>query len=95
MKPDSSQTTISQPALPTFLTISELTMNIPEPIMEPITMRVPSSKVSDRLKEDVFSNSVILQEKYYLFFFVVSLLFSTIAFMPFITSEVIFNSLLL
>jgi hypothetical protein len=41
-----SQTTISQPALPTVRVISALTIKIPEPIMDPATIKVPSSRPS-------------------------------------------------
>jgi hypothetical protein len=37
---------ISHPAEPTWRTISELTINIPEPIMEPTTSMVPSNNPS-------------------------------------------------
>jgi hypothetical protein len=45
-----TQTAISQPALPTFLVISALTMKIPDPIMEPATIMVPSNKLNVGLK---------------------------------------------
>src|SRR5690606_2250867 len=50
MNPVISQTPISQPALPTFLTMSALTMKIPEPIMEPATIIVASQRPSTGLK---------------------------------------------
>src|SRR5580698_5984431 len=50
IKPVISQTKSNQPALPTFRVISALTMKIPDPIMDPATIMVPSSKPSDGLK---------------------------------------------
>jgi hypothetical protein len=44
INPVMSHTAISHPALPTFLVISALTMNIPEPIMDPATIIVASSR---------------------------------------------------
>jgi hypothetical protein len=51
IKPVISQTKISQPALPTVRVISALTIKIPEPIMLPATINVPSSKPSVGLNE--------------------------------------------
>src|ERR1700754_5337745 len=46
MKPVSTQIAISQPDEPTLRIISALTINIPDPIMEPATSMVPSSRPS-------------------------------------------------
>jgi len=51
INPVISHTKISQPALPTFRVISALTIKIPDPIMEPATIMVPSSSPRDGLKE--------------------------------------------
>jgi hypothetical protein len=51
MNPVMSQMATSQPALPTFRVMSALTMKIPDPIMEPATIMVPSHKLSVGLKE--------------------------------------------
>jgi hypothetical protein len=53
MNPVSSQTAISHPALPVFLVISALTIKIPEPIIEPATIIVPSNSPKVGLKEGV------------------------------------------
>src|SRR5579863_6077110 len=50
MKPVISQTKISQPALPVNCVMVELTMKIPDPIIDPATIIVPSSKPSVGLK---------------------------------------------
>jgi hypothetical protein len=47
-----THTITNQPALPTFLTMSALTMNIPDPIMEPATTMVASSNPKLGLNED-------------------------------------------
>jgi hypothetical protein len=49
-RPESIQTNNNQPELPTVLAISELVIKIPEPIMEPVTSKMPSSKLKDLLK---------------------------------------------
>lgn len=51
MKPVIIHTAMSQPALPTFLVMSALTIKIPEPIIEPATIMVPSNKPNEGLKE--------------------------------------------
>jgi hypothetical protein len=51
MNPVNSQTSISHPELPVFLTISALTIKIPEPIMLPATTMVASIRLSDGLKD--------------------------------------------
>src|SRR5258705_4171145 len=51
INPVITQTAISQPAEPTFLVISALTIKIPEPIIEPATIIVESNKPNDCLKE--------------------------------------------
>jgi hypothetical protein len=50
MNPVISHTNMSHPAPPTFLTISALTMKIPEPIMDPATIIVASINPSVGLK---------------------------------------------
>ena len=45
-----NQTAISQPAEPTLRIISALTINIPEPIIEPATIIVASNRLKDCLK---------------------------------------------
>ena len=50
IKPEIIQINVSQPAEPTCLAISELTIKIPEPIMEPTTSMVPSSNPNSLLK---------------------------------------------
>src|SRR4029077_9375516 len=47
-KPVTIQTTSSQPGAPTWRAMIEETMKIPEPIMEPATSMVESSKPSPR-----------------------------------------------
>ena len=49
MKPVMSQTTISQPELPTLRRMSALTINIPEPIIDPATIIVASRRPSTGL----------------------------------------------
>jgi hypothetical protein len=49
INPVMSQTAIIQPALPTFRVMSALTIKIPEPIIEPATIIVASSKPSEGL----------------------------------------------
>jgi hypothetical protein len=51
MNPVISHTKISHPALPTLRVISALTIKMPDPIMEPATIMVPSSSPRDGLKE--------------------------------------------
>ena len=46
IKPVISHAVINQPALPTYLVISLLTMNIPEPIIPPATIIVASKAPS-------------------------------------------------
>jgi len=46
------QTTINQPGEPRVRAISALTMNIPEPIIEPITIEVESKRFNLLLKPD-------------------------------------------
>jgi hypothetical protein len=55
MKPVISQTAMSQPALPTLRVISALTMNMPDPIIEPATIMVASQSPKLGLNEVVFS----------------------------------------
>jgi hypothetical protein len=43
---------INQPALPTLRVMSALTIKIPEPIIDPATIMVPSHKPSVGLKEE-------------------------------------------
>ena|ERR1700743_1160763 len=51
MKPVIAHTKISQPALPVREVIFELTMKIPDPIMDPATIMVPSSNPNVGLNE--------------------------------------------
>jgi hypothetical protein len=60
-----AQTIINQPALPTFLTISALTIKIPEPIIEPATTIVASNNPKLGLKEVGLLFEVML-ESYFL-----------------------------
>src|SRR6202000_719859 len=55
IKPVISQTKMSHPALPTFRVISALTIKIPDPIMDPATIMVPSSNPRVGLKVLVVS----------------------------------------
>src|SRR5574343_1634483 len=51
-----NQIAINQPAEPTCLTISALTINIPEPIIEPTTSMVPSNNPNSFLNSFSFSS---------------------------------------
>jgi hypothetical protein len=55
INPVMTQTNTNQPALPTCRVISELTIKIPDPIMEPATIMVASTNPSDCLNEVVES----------------------------------------
>ena len=54
-----TQAAISQPALPTSFSMSALTMNMPEPIIDPATTMVASSKLREGLKA-VFSSIIMI-----------------------------------
>ena len=56
--PVSTHIAISQPAEPNCRTISELTINIPEPIIDPTTSIVPSSNPNSRLKSSGLFSSI-------------------------------------
>ncbi len=55
IKPVITHTKMSQPALPTLRVISALTIKMPEPIMDPATIIVPSSNPREGLKWGVVS----------------------------------------
>ena len=59
IKPVINQAVMSQPELPTYLVISLLTINIPEPIIPPATIIVASKAPSLGLNSDVSAVSVI------------------------------------
>jgi hypothetical protein len=54
-----SQISISHPALPTLRTISALTINIPDPIIDPATISMPSVRVKLRFNPVVCSINVV------------------------------------
>ena len=54
----SNQIASNHPAEPTCLTISALTIKIPEPIIEPTTNIVPSNNPNSRLNSVLFSISI-------------------------------------
>ena len=53
IKPVINQAAMSQPELPTYLVMEELTINIPEPIIPPATIIVASNALSLGLKSAV------------------------------------------
>src|SRR4249920_1168739 len=61
MNPVMSHTSMSQPALPTFLTISALTIKIPDPIMDPATTMVASNNPKLGLNE-VCSDMLLIKQ---------------------------------
>src|SRR5688572_4249595 len=67
MKPVMSHTAINHPALPTFRTISALTINIPEPIIDPATIMVASIKPRERLKVVSCIKGIFRQDKLFCF----------------------------
>ena len=68
INPVISHTASSHPALPTLRVMSALTINIPEPIMEPATIIVASINVRDCLKEVCCSAMwvILVQDIYFL-----------------------------
>jgi hypothetical protein len=54
INPEMSQHTISHPGEPTFLAMSALTIKIPEPIIAPATIEIPSKRLI-RLRKRCFS----------------------------------------
>jgi hypothetical protein len=57
---------VSQPAEPTCLAISALTINIPEPIIDPTTSMVPSSNPSSLLKSSGLLSSILVSFGFWL-----------------------------
>src|SRR5205814_10310390 len=78
INPVITQKAINHPALPTFLVMSALTIKMPEPIIEPATTIVASTKPSDCLNEvaccgafsicSAMESWFFIQDKYFNFF---------------------------
>jgi hypothetical protein len=58
-----THTITSHPALPTFLTMSALTMNIPDPIIDPATTMVASNNPKLGLNEDSWGMRFFIYRK--------------------------------